>query len=227
MFTQLTQPPAGLPIVLGTQPEQFSYLGKNLINLPAPPPLVVAGVSITGSGLVTGGAGNDTLTGANSNDTIIGGAGNDIMRGIGGDDNYEGGSGSDTIIGGNGTNVLTGADDATLGAGEIDNLVGGGYGSTNIFPVGNSTQSYYVGNGDGDYANISKFDAGSDLIVLAGQASDYSISYSNGTALIYKLVAGNAPDLIAKIENAPTGLDLVNGSYFYYVEPPIPPNPIN
>jgi hypothetical protein len=59
------------------------------------------------------------------------------------------------------------------GAGQIDSLTGNE--GRNRFVLGNNEQSFYVGNGDEDYANIYDFDRLIDSIILAGDLGDYQV----------------------------------------------------
>ncbi|HCR69956.1 MAG TPA: hypothetical protein DIW23_00800 [Anaerolineae bacterium] len=62
---------------------------------------------ITGSGVITGTAGNDLILTSSNIDTIDGLGGNDCIVGGGGDDNITGGDGNDICIGGAGENIFT------------------------------------------------------------------------------------------------------------------------
>jgi hypothetical protein len=78
------------------------------------------------------------------------------------------------------------------------------------------TSSYYVGNGDNDYARILNFDPNYDVIQFNGTAADYTISFSNGITSVYRLTPTGS-DLIAKIDstyglNLGTGFSFVGGS---------------
>lgn len=59
------------------------------------------------------------------------------------------------------------------GAGEIDSLTGNE--GINRFVLGNNEESFYVGNGDEDYANIYDFDALTDSLIIAGDITDYNL----------------------------------------------------
>lgn len=58
---------------------------------------------ITGTGTITGTAGNDLILGSSDADTIDGAGGNDCILGGGGDDQIAGGDGNDICLGGLGT----------------------------------------------------------------------------------------------------------------------------
>lgn len=62
----------------------------------------------------------------------------------------------------------------TTGMGEVDTLTGTV--SANKFVLGSNGQTFYLGNGDTDYAEINNFDALKDEILLAGSYNDYTFS---------------------------------------------------
>jgi Ca2+-binding RTX toxin-like protein len=64
------------------------------------------GVSITGSPLLHGHAGNDTLYGSDGDDVLVGGPGDDVIYGGAGDDTLDGGDGVDALHGEAGTDTL-------------------------------------------------------------------------------------------------------------------------
>ncbi len=63
---------------------------------------------------------------------------------------------------------------ATTGMGEVDGLTGTV--GINEFVLGSKSQSFYIGQGDADYAQINSFDPIKDKILLAGSSSDYSFN---------------------------------------------------
>ena len=83
------------------------------------------GEVITGSGVVSGGTGDDTVTGSDEIDDLAGGAGNDTLSGLGeddwiygddardawGDDQLDGGAGQDTLAGNGGNDLLMGGEE--------------------------------------------------------------------------------------------------------------------
>ncbi len=73
-------------------------------------PSVCAGLTlsnlITGSGTITGTAGNDLILGGPNADTIDGQGGDDCILGGGGDDTITGGADVDICIGGPGTDTF-------------------------------------------------------------------------------------------------------------------------
>lgn len=112
----------------------------------------------------------------------------------GGNDKLEGGRGNDTLYGGGGADILDGSDAIAKGAFEID-ILGGGLGRDR-FVLGSTEQSYYVSDGDNDYALIKDFDASSDVLQLHGSAGSYS-HQQDGNNL--RLLQG--AELVAILEN--------------------------
>ncbi len=103
--------------------------------------LSAPGERVVASGLVEGGAGDDTLVGRGSDDTLVGSTGDDAIRGArgddaglggAGDDLAAGGGGDDTLIGGQGDDTLRGqfGRDALEGGAGDDRLAGGARGDT-------------------------------------------------------------------------------------------------
>jgi RHS repeat-associated protein len=151
---------------------------------------------------VKGGSGEDTLYGGQGNDTVTGGTGNDLLFGDKGDD---------CIIG-------VEPNSNTPGQGEIDILTGGE--GSDIFKLGSSTEAYYIGNQDLDYAVVSDFDPNFDILQLSGSLNDYRIEVTvmseNQTSVtqIYQLKA-EGEDLIATLQNT-SSLSLEE-SYFNFI----------
>ena len=81
----------------------------------------------TVSGLIKGGAGDDTLKGGANADEMEGGAQADLLVGREGDDVLQGDAGFDTLVGGSGNDTLLGGagDDTLLGQAGDDQLDGG------------------------------------------------------------------------------------------------------
>ena len=111
-----------------------------------------------------------------------------------GDDFLEGGRGNDKLFGGSGNDTLDGSDAIAKGAFETD-ILGGGLGADR-FILGDSTQSYYVGNGDSDYAIIKDFDAKIDILQLHGSADSYQQKKQGGD-----LWLSHGQDLVAILED--------------------------
>ncbi|MEB3830517.1 hypothetical protein [Phormidium sp. CCY1219] len=89
----------------------------------------------------------------------------------------------------------------SLGVGEVDTLIGGsgedlfslGLGIT---PLNPTAQKLYVGNRTNDFAQINNFDVNEDLILLAGNRSEYTFEVGNGNFII----STNTGDLIAVVQ---------------------------
>ena len=125
-----------------------------------------------------GDIGNDEMKGEKGNDNLFGDAGDDKLEGKDGNDTIIGGTGNDELKGGDGIDVIIGVDTingvAGLGSGEIDKLKGEG--DSDRFILGDSSQAYYVGQGNSDYGLIDDFELDeSDTIQLYGNANDYSL----------------------------------------------------
>ena len=75
-------------------------------------PAACAGLNLTsivsGSGTISGDAGNTLILGSSGDDTITGMDGSDCIVGGGGDDTLVGGGGDDVLIGGPGADSCTG-----------------------------------------------------------------------------------------------------------------------
>ena len=79
---------------------------------------------------------------------------------------------------------------------------------------GSNGNCYYVGNGNNDFATVSGFQNGSDVIQLAGFDTDYVTSFAGGVTSVFH-VSPTGTDLIAKIDS--TSLLDLNGGAFSYV----------
>ncbi|CAD5924751.1 polysaccharide deacetylase family protein [Planktothrix agardhii] len=173
-----------------------------------------------GDDVLSGGIGNDTLSGGAGNDSLSGGADNDQLNGNAGNDLLNGDAGNDTLNGGNGDDTLIGVDStsATPGKGEIDVLTGGQ--NKDRFVLGDSKQAYYKDTGSGDYALISDFKLGDDIIQLYGSASNYQLqtkySLGNNTGTAIWLTTSGSKELIA-IVKADKTLNLTDSKAFSFV----------
>jgi len=200
-----------------------------------------------GNDIIYGGTDNDLLSGGLGRDKIDGDEGNDVLKGGRGRDTLNGGSGSDILIGGVGRDQLYGdeGNDFLIGVqtnifnrepflirtngiskpGRLqkDNLTGGP--GADIFVLGDQDNVYYNdGNrllgGRLDYATITDFVPGQDIIQLKGSAGDYYLRTSGGNTEIVLDDGRNGPfisypdELIGIVEGR-TGLDLNNN--FQYV----------
>jgi Ca2+-binding RTX toxin-like protein len=85
--------------------EASAGIGTNAVKPYACSGLYLAG-TISGSGTITGTAGNDLILGTSGADTIDGLGGNDCIVGGGGDDLIAGGEGTDICLGGGGSNTF-------------------------------------------------------------------------------------------------------------------------
>jgi Ca2+-binding RTX toxin-like protein len=129
--------------------------------------------------ILSGTTGNNTLRGTVGNDIISGNGGNDRIFGLAGNDtlyarsstslnttgnvSITGDGGCDTIYGGAGNNAIDGTNQYLRGVGKIDTIIIG-LGPTSIQLSDISIcVSYYLGNGENDYANIYNFGIGDFL----------------------------------------------------------------
>ena len=166
-----------------------------------------AEVLILGTG--TTGAGNslgNTLIGNSLSNLLTGNAGNDSLFGNTGDDD------------------LTGcANLATGGKGEIDTLTGGV--GSDVFNLGSSLGVFYndavAGNsGQSDYAFITDFTIGKDILKLKGTPLQYSLGDHTVSGLTsYKGLyyeTGATDELIAIIQTSSSTLDasVITGAQF-------------
>jgi Ca2+-binding RTX toxin-like protein len=138
----------------------------------------------------SGGWGNDTIYGGSGYDYMLGGSGNDQLVSADGNDYLVGGRGNDTLTGGFGMPEENDYDTVTGGTG------------ADLFVLGFDYGCAYIGD---DYATITDFSRRQgDKIQVAGNAGDYSLSYSpalSGTEIYYQ------GDLIAIFQNT-TNLSL-------------------
>jgi Ca2+-binding RTX toxin-like protein len=189
----------------------------------------------------TGGEGNDRLntTNVSANISAGGGNGNDFLFSSNGNDELFGNGGSDVLSGGNGSDRITGAERGG-GRGEIDVLIGGagadtfvlgGLGQTN-YDDGNglldNAADFFNGNigidGLSDFARITDFVIGQDIIELGGSRSSYQLrpvpgSLQSGSAAqdigIFKNTGFAQPlELIGIVQDAPSGLNINNTLQF-------------
>ena len=168
-----------------------------------------------------GDIGNDEIKGKKGNDNLFGEAGDDKLEGNDGNDTIIGGTGNDELKGGNGIDKIIGVDTingvAGLGQGEIDKLKGEK--NSDRFVLGDSTQAYYVGQGNQDYGLIDDFELDeSDTIQLYGDASNYSLQTDvpdlpDGTAIFS---GTNQEELIGVVKDV-EGLTLTDTSVFTFV----------
>ena len=80
-------------------------VGANHFKPSACSGLYLSGI-VTGSGIITGTAGNDLILGSSAGDSIDGLGGNDCILGGGGDDFITGNEGTDSCLGGPGSDTF-------------------------------------------------------------------------------------------------------------------------
>jgi Ca2+-binding RTX toxin-like protein len=206
----------------------------NIRNLP-----VTSGVKFI---KFTGGDGNDRMDTDNVSANIHaeGGNGNDILVSSNGNDILLGGGGNDLMFGCDGNDLIIGAESSNLGRGEIDMLIGGAgrdtfvldnfYDDGNIIPDGDAINAINFFNridGTGDFARIPDFVIGEDLIQLSGARGNYELkpitnSLQGGRPTpdmgIFKKTGVFQPlELIAIVQDAPTGLNLNDAAQFKFI----------
>lgn len=173
----------------------------------------------------------NVINGTNRNDSLFGTPADEEINGLNGWDRLIGGEGSDTLTGGNGRDRLTGSDpafDVGPDGTEIDILTGGS--NADRFLVGDASAVYYdsLFNSvaeDRDYAVITDFEQGVDVVQLRGNAERYqlqenlSIGGRTGTGVV--LLGGDSPgitlpDRLLALVEGESGLSL-NSSNFAFV----------
>ncbi|MGL5059238.1 MAG: calcium-binding protein [Microcoleus sp.] len=187
----------------------------------------------------TGGDGNDRLntnSSVSANINASGGNGNDNLTGSNGSDTLLGDRGNDVIFGGNGNDLIKGAESSNLGRGEIDLLTGSSgrdtfvldnfYDDGNILIDGDVMNIWNNIDGTGDFARITDFKVGEDLIQLSGSRSNYELklianSLQGGSAArdmgVFKKGGFLEPlELIAIVQDAPSGLNLNDAAQFKF-----------
>jgi Ca2+-binding RTX toxin-like protein len=161
-----------------------------------------------------GGDGDDQLFGEGGNDALYGEAGNDTLDGGEGSDYLDGGAGLDTLVGVN-------SNSPTPGLGERDILVGGT--GADRYVLGDAGWIGYddhnsASNGTGDYATISGFVSGEDVIQLQGPQSNYRLEVVNADTQVFIDKPGSEPDELIAVIQGVTGLAL-DSSDFDFIEP--------
>jgi Ca2+-binding RTX toxin-like protein len=158
--------------------------------------------------------------------TGISGTGNGIANTLVGDGDGEllvGNGGNDSLAGNGGNDKLQGADATTFGGNEIDTLTGGT--ENDEFVLGSASGEFYNDGsasnaGTADYALITDFNPGIDVLVLKGAVANYytglhSVTGVTGTGLF--LENGDTDELIAIIQTsgaAITNANTVNTALF-------------
>ena len=128
-----------------------------------------------------GGNSNLNASGNWLNNIILGNRGNNILSGELADDTLVGDQGNDWLQGGDGKDSLTGVDLTFRGGGEIDQLTGGA--DADVFVLGDSTDYFYKGYLDDDYALITDAGTGGDTIMLKGVPLNYRIEGASSSRL--------------------------------------------
>ena len=159
--------------------------------------LVFAGVNTTriswefdegsGSGVQTGGDGDDTIDGTDGSDTVASGGGDDTVNTGGGDDTVDSGSGDDSVNTGDGNDTVTAGDgNDTVNGGAGDDQIYGeggndwlGGGAGNDWINGGSGHDTLVG---GDGADSLHGDTGNDLLDGGAGDDDLHGGFGNDTA---------------------------------------------
>lgn len=152
--------------------------------------------SSTGSDLITGNAGNDTIVGNGGNDTlaagegnnsVTGGTGNDIITAGAGNDTIVTGEGSNSVTAGDGNNTITGGSGAdTIDSGAGNDLITAGSGNDSI--TGGAGNNTVVAGGGNDYVFTT---TGADVITV-GSGNNTVISGGGSDTI----TAGNGNDNI-------------------------------
>ncbi|MCL1471458.1 CHRD domain-containing protein [Argonema antarcticum A004/B2] len=174
-----------------------------------------------GDDSLAGGKGDDIFNGNQGSDTIDGNVGNDIIYGGQDNDLLIGSTGSDFLSGDKGNDTLSGVDAsaASPGLGEIDTLVGGE--GSDRFILANTNVFYYNDGNDADaglndYALITDFKAGEDVIQLRGSANNYVLAISKGSlptgTAIFQVSAQN--ELVGIVQGV-TDLSLGSSSFTF------------
>ncbi|WP_162419773.1 calcium-binding protein [Microvirga brassicacearum] len=157
---------------------------------------------LSGSGWLSGGAGNDSLTGGAESDMLSGGDGNDILVGGAGADHLNGGAGFDIAAYENATSgVSVSLIDGTELSGDrllsIEGLSGSSY---NDQLLGDSADNMLLGNGGNDL-----LDGGDGADVLHGGEGDDTLVGGNGDD---RLIAGIGNNIL----RGGAGADALDGT---------------
>lgn len=177
-------------------------------------------VGTTGSGTITGSAGDDVLvgdTGESTNinggagdDTITGGSAAETIDGGAGDDTINGGGGADTILGGAGDDEITmGGSAETVDAGDGDDtVIAAGnllYGSATIGGAGTDILSANAGTSAANGSTVSGF----ETLTLATAGTTDLDNFANNTFSTVNLLTGSTT---AQVVQSVTTQDIVLGA---------------
>ncbi len=135
-----------------------------------------------GADLIDGGAGNDSLIGSDSADTLTGGEGNDTVSGGSSDDLVDGGPDNDSVLGEDGSDTLTGGlgDDTVLGGDGTDSIIGGAGEFDFLADPSTNDADFLLGGADNDTISGS---IGSDT--LDGELGDDSLDGQGGNDILF------------------------------------------
>jgi Ca2+-binding RTX toxin-like protein len=140
------------------------------------------------------GLGSQTFTVENFVD-VIGTPSADKIVGSAANNNLSAGAGNDTLNGGAGSDTLLGTDSLARGVGEQDQLTGGS--GRDRFILGDTAGSFYVGQGNQDYAQITDFSFGEQIQLGAGET--YRIRRA-GQGFNLFTTTGGTSDLVARVQ---------------------------
>ena len=166
---------------------------------------------------------NDNIETGDGNDTLNGGVGNDTLTGNRGNDLLVGGDGNDVLIGTNKINyggIFLG--DPNNFPQDIDTLTGGVGADTFVLADAGFDNLYYAQAKEKDYALITDFKPGEDVIQLLDSAKDYSLGASptglpTGTGIYHY-----GSELVGIIQNVFLPTSSLNSNSFHYVGSFIP-----
>lgn len=145
---------------------------------------------------LSGGSSIENIQLTSGSGTLTGNALSNTIRGFTGADYLVGGTANDSLSGGGGNDTLIGSSSFARGAGEVDTLTGNA--GIDIFVLGDSSRVYYDGDGEKDYAIITDFNKGTDLLQLNGVSGDYAFSVL--TEGYYNLTYTD--ELVAKVKGS-------------------------
>jgi Ca2+-binding RTX toxin-like protein len=154
-------------------------------------------------------AGAEDGVGNSMANTLIGNADQNFLTGAGGRDSLTGGAGNDSLLGASAT--------SSGGRGEIDTLTGGS--DSDVFILGVAAGVLYndgltTNSGLADYAYITDFTPGQDVLQLKGAASSYYLGAHSVSALVAHqglfLETGTTDELIAIIQTGGAALTATN-----------------
>jgi Ca2+-binding RTX toxin-like protein len=130
---------------------------------------------------------------------VVGTANADSIVGDAASNSLTGGGGSDTIRGGGGADTLTGTDSTARGVGELDVLTGGA--DVDRFVLGDSSGSFYKGQGNSDFAQITDFSSGEQIQL--GSQDTYRLQRNAGGFDLFTTTSGTQ-DLVAQVQFSTT-----------------------